>query len=380
MAQSFIDKYVFALMLDSSNFEKGATLATKAANGIKDTMLKTYTALGGINLFKNMLTDYTDAARNIDMLNILTGENTVQLQAWEKTIQDTGGNVNAFRSSLRGLNESLAQFKNFGQVDNKIVALFKQGISPTGANGNWKKGTELLKDIAGAIRKIKDESSAWSWASAMGIDESTFRMMRMHGEQLDDIIKKNERWAIINKQDIETTRKYDLIISSFKTSWLDLSRTIMSELLPVLQDKLFPEIKNGLEYFKTNKGTIIEGIRTIAELAERAAEGFKTIGEGIGLVAAEIVGEQEKNVQKHGKVLGTAATIGGMYKDTLNYWGGPLMLSPTAYASQKAAQYIINVSKMNVNGENAQEIGQDIADKAGTYNNLGAQTVGGQSL
>ena len=58
MAQSYIDKYVFALMLDSSNFEKGANLATKAANGIKSTLLKTYTALGGIDLFKNMLTDY----------------------------------------------------------------------------------------------------------------------------------------------------------------------------------------------------------------------------------------------------------------------------------------------------------------------------------
>lgn len=379
MAQSFIDKYVFALMLDSTNFEKGANLATKAANGIKETMLKTYTALGGINLFKNMLTDYTEAARNIDMLNILTGENTVQLQAWEKTIQDTGGNINAFRGSLRGLNDSLSQFKNFGQVDNKIVALFKQGISPTGANGNWKKGTELLKDIAGAIRKIKDESSAWSWASAMGIDEGTFRMMRMHGDQLDDIIKKNEQWAIINKRDIQITRDYDKMISAFKTSWLDLSKTIMSELLPVIQNQLFPSIREGIEYFKNNKGSIIDGVKYIAGFAGKAAEAFKTIGEGLGLVAGEIVGQQEKNVQMHGKVLGTAATVGDIARDTISNVN-PLLFGPGMYAAQKIFPFTINVNKMNVNGDNAEEVGRDIMDKAGGYNNLGAQAIGGQSL
>lgn len=368
MAQSFIDKYVFALMLDSSNFEKGANLATKAANGIKTTLLQTYTALGGIDLFKGMLTSYTDAARNIDMLNILTGENTVQLQAWEKTIQDTGGNINAFRGSLRGLNESFAQFRNFGQADNKILALFRQGISPTDAQGNWKKGTEVLKEIARVIRTIKNESSAWSWASAMGIDEGTFRMMRIYGENLADIIKKNEQWAIINKRDIENTRKYDLMISTFKTSWLELSKTIMSELLPVIQEQLFPAIKNGIDYFRDNKEGIIGTIRTICDLMLQTAGAAKEFSEYIGRKAADVTFTQEQNVEKHGKAVGTALTA-VKYLAMAN-----LPTLAASYVKDKAQQYIININKVDVQTENAEGFVEDLKTEA---NNRLAYQIGG---
>lgn len=374
MAQSFIDKYVFALMLDSSNFEKGANMATKAANGIKTTLLKTYTALGGIDLFKGMLTSYTDAAHNIDMLNILTGENTVQLQAWEKTIQDTGGNINAFRGSLRGLNESFAQFRNFGQADNKILALFRQGISPTDAQGNWKKGTEVLKEIARVIRTIKSESSAWTWASAMGIDEGTFRMMRIYGENIDDIIKKNEQWAIINKRDIENTRKYDLMVSAFKTSWLDLSKTIMSELLPVIQEQLFPAIRNGIEYFRENKDGIIGTIKTICDLMLQTAGAAKDFAEYLGAKAANVTITQEQNVSKYGKGVGTALTA-GKYLTMAN-----LPMLAANYAADKAQQYIINISKVDVSTDNIEGLTNEIKQVAQQSSGMQTQVGGQQEL
>ena len=307
MAQSYIDKYVFALMLDSSNFEKGANLATKAANGVKNTLLKTYSIIGGIDLFKSMLTDYTETTRSIDNLNLITGENITTLQAWKKSIQDVGGNVGAFENTLKGLSNSLADLRQFGKYDDRLGILGWRGISLY-ENGRMKNATTLLSEIA---KKIKDmnEADAFSLARALGIDESTYRLFRLHGENIDNLIKKNERWAVLNKEDVKTLHKYDKIVSDFKNSWQALSRTLVSSVLPVLQKDIFPEIEKLVVYLTDHKDEITQFFSTLAKGAIEAGKGFVQVGEGLGIIAAEIQLQNEKNVEKHGKVLGTTETV-----------------------------------------------------------------------
>ena len=300
MAQSYIDKYVFALMLDSSNFEKGANLATKAANGVKNTLLKTYSIIGGIDLFKSMLTDYTEATRSIDNLNLITGENITTLQAWKKSIQDVGGNVGAFEGTLKGLSNSLADLRQFGKYDDRLGILGWRGISLY-QDGKMKNATTLLSEIA---KKIKDmnEADAFSWARALGIDESTYRLFRLHGENIDNLIKKNERWAVLNKEDVKTTRQYDKIISDFKSSWQSLSRILVSSILPVIQNDLFPELENLVKYLTTNKDEIKDFFNNIGEGVREILPGVIEVAKAIGTVATWVV----KGAQGAGEVAGTA--------------------------------------------------------------------------
>jgi hypothetical protein len=302
MAQSYIDKYVFALMLDSSNFEKGANLATKAANGIKNTLLKTYAALGGIDLFKSMLTTYTDAARNIDSLSLTTGENIVKLQAWEKAIQDTGGNINAFRGTISALDDSLAKL-SMGQVDERFGAMLKLGVSAFDASGKLKKGADLLLDMGQALNQFEDNAMAFTWAKAMGLDESTFKLMRRYGDGLESAIKQNERWAIITQRDIENGRAYDKMISRFKTSWQELSKTIMSSVLPVIQNDLFPEIEKLVKYFETNKDQVKQFFENIGEGVREMLPVIVQLAEAVGTVAGWVA----KGAQTTGAVAGTVA-------------------------------------------------------------------------
>ena len=304
MAQSYIDKYVFALMLDSSNFEKGANLATKAANGIKSTLLKTYAALGGIDLFKSMLTTYTDAARNIDSLSLTTGENIVKLQAWEKAIQDTGGNINAFRGTISALDDSLAKL-SMGQVDERFGAMLKLGVSAFDASGKLKKGSDLLLDMGKALNEFEDNAMAFTWAKAMGLDESTFKLMRRYGDGLEGAIKQNERWAIINQKDIETIREYDRIMSRFKTSWKELSKTIMSSVLPVIQNDLFPVVEKLVKYFETNQEDVKQFFKNIAEGAKEALPAVIETVEAIGRFLGWVYG----GVGKAGEVAGDVSTF-----------------------------------------------------------------------
>lgn len=304
MAQSYIDKYVFALMLDSSNFEKGANLATKAANGIKNTLLKTYSIIGGIDLFKSMITDYTDATRSIDNLNLITGENITTLQAWKKSIQDVGGNVGAFEGTLKGLSNSLADLRQFGKYDERLGVLGWRGISLY-QDGKMKNATTLLTEIAKKIKNL-NEQDAFSWARALGIDESTYRLFRLHGDSIENIIKKNERWAVLNREDVKTTRQYDKILSDFKSSWQSLSRILVSSVLPVIQNELFPELENLVKYLTTNKDEVRAFFTNFSEGVKEILPGVIEVAKAVGTFAGWVV----KGAQGAGEIAGT--TVGNL--------------------------------------------------------------------
>lgn len=381
MAQSYIDKYVFALMLDSSNFEKGANLATKAASGIKNTLLKTYAALGGIDLFKSMLTTYTDAARNIDSLSLTTGENIVKLQAWEKAIQDTGGNINAFRGTISALDDSLAKL-SMGQVDERFGAMLKLGVSAFDASGKMKKGVDLLLDMGKALNEFEDNAMAFTWAKAMGLDESTFKLMRRYGDGLESAIKQNERWAIITQRDIENGRAYDKMISRFKTSWQELSKTIMSSVLPVIQNDLFPEIEKLVNYFSDHQEDVRKFFENMADGAKEALPAIVEIVEATG----RFLGWVAKFTGKTGEIAGTL--VGELERSNTQRPAIPQNLSILgAYRAKQAAMgapVINNNINGNINVNSTKDIPAAVqgAIEGGTNagNSMATQITGGHNL
>jgi hypothetical protein len=206
----------------------------------------------------------------------------------------------------------------------------------------------------------------------MGIDEGTFRMMRIYGENIDDIIKKNEQWAIINKRDIENTRKYDLMVSTFKTSWLELSKTIMSELLPVIQEQLFPAIKNGIDYFRDNKEGIIGTIRTICELMLQTAGAAKSFAEFLGMSAGTVVGSIETTT--NAQVTKAKSYMDkGLLPPLTTFAGGPL--SALNQATKQAN--VFSIANMKVYANNPEEFSKALETLS--VNKSGLQTqIGGQ--
>lgn len=361
MAQSFIDKYVFALMLDSSNFEKGANVATKAVNGIKSTILKTYSMIGGIDLFKSMVSDYTNTARSIDNLNLITGENITTLQAWNKSIQDVGGNVGAFQGTLRGLSQSLTDLRNFGKYDERIGWLGAIGVDLY-KDGRLKKASELLTDIAGKIKGM-GETEAWSWARRLGIDESTYRLFRKHGDQIERIIKNNEKYAVLKRGDIKTLEEYDRMISNFKNSWTSFSREIMSSVLPVIQKDLFPEVEKLVKYLTTNKGEVGEFFSTFSKGLITVFQKTNKVMGLIGSKVGEVQGALESgNFDKAGQTLFDVTPFGM----AVNWLKGNV----ADWAKNKQAnskQNFVVIQNMNVETKDAKRLSKDLQSLAESY-------------
>lgn len=322
MATGYIDKYVFALMLDSTDFQKGANLATRAIGGLKSTLLKTYSAIGGIDLFKNLISTYTDAAKSVDRMSIVTNEDINSLQAWQKAISDTGGNVNAFNGTIRALSDDMAQLKNYG-TSKYLSTMQWLGIDFTNEKGEIKSATELLLAYQKALAGM-DNQTAWNFAQKLGLDEDTFALMRRHPDDLEKIIRQYKKISVIGKEDIAINRQWEKVLSDFRYSWLRFSKTIGSNVLPILQNQLFPAIQDGINYLLGHKeeiSTVIDGLgegvkkiipvmKVVAVIAKEIGSLIWNISEATGDLMGRATGYLERRGTSWVSVLNSLSPLG----------------------------------------------------------------------
>lgn len=349
---SYVDKIFFALILDAKGFKSGANVAVSAIDSIKNTFLKTYSLLGGFDLFKNMLTSYTTTARSIDQLNLMTGINTRDMQAWQKTIQDTGGDVNAFNNTLAELADMQAQIKRYGTAEG-LGEFLRVGIDVRG-----KSPIEVLKDVNRVLKSVKDAPEAFNIAKRLGIDESSYRIMRLYGDGLERVVEGNRRYAVINEKAIADTRKYEKILSDFKTSWLQLSSGIMKKVLPVLTDQLFPIVKDVSDYLINNTLPVIKDLLPdIIEFGKGAIKVIEKVGEYAGTAEGFVERKTGKSVFELAKQATKATPFYAMGK-----FGG------------KIGTEIFNISKMVVQADNPEEFQRKIEQKINQY--VGAEQLG----
>lgn len=391
MATGYIDKYVFALMLDSTDFQKGANIATRAIGGLKSTLLKTYSAIGGIDLFKNLISTYTDAAKSVDRMSIVTNEDINSLQAWQKAISDTGGNVNAFNGTIRALSDDMAQLKNYG-TSKYLSTMQWLGIDFTNEKGEIKSATELLLAYQKALAGM-DNQTAWNFAQKLGLDEDTFALMRRHPDDLEKIIRQYKKMAIIGKEDIAINRQWEKVLSDFRYSWLRFSKTIGSNVLPILQNQLFPAIQEGINYLLSNQdevksffGSVSSGVRTllpvIVDVAKatgtflgKVVDVTKALGEMIG--TAQVMLEGNDNGHSTDLVNGLKpGSYGRSIWENAPRWAQVDDRAFGMYVQHlarqnyrdKIAQNTVNIQKIEINTPNgdpqtiANGIGQSLRD------------------
>lgn len=253
---SVIEKYAFALFLDANNFKKGARVAENVVTGLKRTLLTTYAAVGGIDFFRNMIKSYTSLSKTIGRMSEVTGEDIKTIEAWQISIRDSGGDVEAFNSTLKGLNEEMAQISNYGTSAN-LGTFQRLGLDIYNANGQLKKGSELLTDVAENLRLL-DEREAFNFGKSMGIDEGTVILLRRYGSNIDSLIQKNKQFTAVRKEDVEISKRYEATINQFAQAWRQFIFQVAPHILKFIENEISPAFQNMLNYIVAHKGEIIE--------------------------------------------------------------------------------------------------------------------------
>lgn len=271
-----IDKFVFALFLDTKNFKQGADTAERSVNGLRRTILQAYTAIGGIDLFRRMITDYSNTAVELGRLSEVTGESLKELEAWKLTVRDAGSDVGGFFGTLKMLNDEMANIKNYG-TSASLATFQRLGISVYNANGKLKKGTELLKDVAGRLSKFKENSQAFNFGKALGLDEGTIIVLRRYGEGIERVVKQNEKRALINRQDVLNGMAYQKMLSDLKQTFLALEKAVVPEILKALKE-IMPQLQAGLLAVIPLFKNLLSIIAPTAQILGDIAKYFEKVG------------------------------------------------------------------------------------------------------
>lgn len=358
-----IDKFVFALFLDTKNFKQGADVAERSVNGLRRTILQAYTAIGGIDLFRRMFNDYSNTAVELGRLSEVTGESLKELEAWKLTVRDAGSDVGGFFGSLKMLNDEMANLQNFGS-SNLPMVLNRIGVSVT-SGGKLKKGTELLKDIAGALSKF-DKRQAVNFGKTLGLDEGTIIVLQRYGEGIGKIVKQNEKRALMSQQDVRNGMAYQKTLSDLKQTFLALEKAVVPEILKALKE-IMPQLEAGLLAVIPLFKNLLSVIAPAAQILGDIAKYFEKVGESLAEQAIQ------RQLLKDGIGDTTGKNRDGSFKQSIvgQAFGGIFSKDPimSALGGSKLTNITIEALNINTQATDAQGVAKVTSKEIGDLAN-----------
>ena len=223
------------------------------------------TVKGSISTF----TDYASAAQDAATK---VGGTARDIQRYGYAAKMSGSSQEELNACLGIFSKNLA---NAVQGKNKtLVNVFKQlGISMTDANGKMRTTTELLPDIANAMRSQATESQkAYIATQLFGRGgQSLIQMLEGGAEGLNALTAEAERMGIVVDQDgVDSAKAFGDNLDRLKFSLLGVSLSIGQHIIPIIE----PMINAFREWIITNREMIATAI---VDYCQEFAETLKQI-------------------------------------------------------------------------------------------------------
>lgn len=209
------------------------------------------TVKGSISTF----TDYASAAQDAATK---VGGTARDIQRYGYAAKMSGSSQEELNACLGIFSKNLA---NAVQGKNKtLVNVFKQlGISMTDANGKMRTTTELLPDIANAMRsQVTESQKAYIATQLFGRGgQSLIQMLEGGAEGLNELTSEAERMGVVVDQDgVDSAKAFGDNLDRLKFSLLGVSLSIGQHIIPIIE----PMINAFREWIITNREMIATAI------------------------------------------------------------------------------------------------------------------------
>ena len=221
---------------------------------------------------KSSISTFTDYASAAQDAATKVGGTARDIQRYGYAAKMSGSSQEELNACLGIFSKNLA---NAVQGKNKtLVNVFKQlGISMTDANGKMRTTTELLPDIANAMRSQATESQkAYIATQLFGRGgQSLIQMLEGGAEGLNELTSEAERMGIVVDQDgVDSAKAFGDNLDRLKFSLLGVSLSIGQHIIPIIE----PMINAFREWIITNREMIATAI---VEYCREFAETIKQI-------------------------------------------------------------------------------------------------------
>lgn len=212
---------------------------------------------------------------------------------------------------LKGLNEALVDSQD---KNSKAAKAFEYlGVATKNADGSLRKADEVFADIAEKFAKMPDGAS--KTALAMDLMKKSgaemIPMLNMGKDGLEELRLEAERLGlVISKEQAQQAEQFNDSMTRMGSAASGVGMAIANEVLPTLNAlaaQLLDIIKTSPSFKKFG-----EGVAAVFKFIIKAAAGvifvFKSIGEGLGALAAAAVAFFSGDFKGAGRIMGEYIT------------------------------------------------------------------------
>lgn len=318
---------------------------------LKGTLTKVLGVIGGVAFIKSQLTEFTDAALEVDTASKTLGMDIKEFQGWQNAAEKVGLETQDLVQLFGDVSDRMydAVLHDSGPFKDAVDDI---GISLKGVKEGATSSADMLLQFARAVEKMPKDK-AHGLLTQYGFDPESIKLIMMGEKELEKLIKTGKEKARFDKQDIENAQKLREAQQRLNTAWRTISALFASTVSPAITF-LTNLLGDLLGWVKENKQFVIlfftglAGVITtlmLPALTAMATAAWAAIAPftpliaiigAIGLVIEDLItyiqgGESE--LSNFWSVFGSGEEIGAQFK---SLWEGIKSVLESVWEALKA--------------------------------------------
>ena len=318
---------------------------------LKGTLTKVLGVIGGVAFIKSQLTEFTDAALEVDTASKTLGMDIKEFQGWQNAAEKVGLETQDLVQLFGDVSDRMydAVLHDSGPFKDAVDDI---GISLKGVKEGATSSADMLLQFARAVEKMPKDK-AHGLLTQYGFDPESIKLIMMGEKELEKLIKTGKEEARFDKQDIENAQKLREAQQRLNTAWRTISALFASTVSPAVTF-LTNLLSDLLGWVKENKQfvivffTLLAGVITtlmLPALTAMATAAWAAIAPftpliaiigAIGLVIEDLItyiqgGESE--LSNFWSVFGSGEEIGAQFK---SLWEGIKSVLESVWEALKA--------------------------------------------
>lgn len=210
--------------------------AQQSLNKLENTfseLLKIGGSFAGLFSLSSLANSFIETNKRINNLSQSLGENYQDIQAWGNIVKSVGGDVASFENTLTTLNNGIQQIAVNGNSA-LLPVLNRLGVAVKNNNGEFRKGTEILKDLS-ATFSIMSNATSQAFGKMLGLDNGTINLLKQGSDNLNTLLERQQKLGLYTEKDGKLAIQFSNSLNELKQSLQSIMAVFVRSVLPVLQ-------------------------------------------------------------------------------------------------------------------------------------------------
>ena len=224
-----IDEILISLGIDTKQAQNNLN---KLQNTFTE-LLKIGGSFAGLFSLSSLANSFIETNKRVSNLSQSLGENYEEIQAWGNIVKNVGGDVASLENTLTTLNNGIQQIAINGN-GSLLPVLNRLGVSVKNNNGEFKKGTDILKELSRAFSTMSN-STAQGFGKMLGLDSGTISLLKQGSDKLNSLLEKQYKLGLYSEKDGKISIQFSNSINVLKQSLTSVMAVFVRSVLPILQ-------------------------------------------------------------------------------------------------------------------------------------------------